>query len=136
MIDEKFILQTLQNAVKDAVAASDEPTLPIAFVDVTFDKPNDGKYVEIVHMPNNPDGQYWGDERNARGVMRLILHWPKNGQGSYDPLDLLKSVGDHFTKELWLNGIQLTDTPKFTGSLATDTEILYPCSLRYQYFSQ
>ncbi len=133
MID-KEILEALNNALKLAVAASNTPTLPIAFEDVNFIIPNDQKYIEAVFVPNNPDGGYWGDERDYMGMFRIILHWPKSGGGAYTPMAVLASVVAYFTKSAPLAPLRVTSTPNFMGKVATLTDILYPASLRYQRF--
>lgn len=135
-MSDSAILRTLQTATIHAVAASQIPTLPIAFVDVSFVPPVDQKYLEIVFIPNNPGNEFWGNERNYMGLYRLILHWPKNGAGAYKPMDVLHSIGAYFSKDRLLDGgLKVADNPSFTGSLVMPGEILYPLGFRYQRFN-
>lgn len=134
MLDHE-ILMTLQGAVKLAVAASIIPDLPIAFVDITFIPPDDQKYLELVFIPNNSDGDFWGEEQNYEGMFRIILHWPNNNQGPYTAMQSLASIASYFSKGRLLSGVQIVGKPNFMGSLAQGKEMLYPAGLRYQRFA-
>jgi len=133
---EKEILQSLQTAVISAVATSTMPTLPIAFVDVAFDPPNDGKYLEVIHISNNPIDPTWGNEEHHRGIMRLILHWPNNGAGAYTPLMLLASICSRFNKDTRIAGlVTILNKPKAMSKIANGQENLYPASMEYSVFT-
>lgn len=138
MIDRE-ILEILQGEVIKAVAASSLPDLPISFVGVHNDNipPQDQKYLEIVYIPNNPTDQYIGesDKQIYQGLMRLILHWPKDGGGVYQPMNTLASISEHFEKSVRYGGkVQIYETPKFLGTIAEQSEMLYSCSIRYRCF--
>jgi hypothetical protein len=138
------ILETLQKGIIAAVEASDMPTPHagrIQMVGLTFEPPADGKYLEVVFIPNNGDDQHWGDEKNYRGMLRLILHWPIDTQGPYPPMRVLKSVCAYFAKDEPLrlpdnlaSVVQISNTPNSLAPLAQGGEALYPASLRYQSF--
>lgn len=130
-MEESAILRTLQAAVRDAVAQSIQPALPISYVEVKFTKPNDGKWLEIIYIPNNIVGGYWDDGKDYRGLLRLVLHWPTN-DGPYRPLDLLGSIGGYFTNGLLLSGVQIYGIANLTGIVQEEGETLYPVSIRYQ----
>ena len=133
---QKDILQTLQQHTIAAVAQSNIPTLPIKFVGIAFTPPDSGKWLELIHLPNNPDDQFWNEEEVYRGIWRCILHWPNNGGGAYSPLDLIGSIADYFVKDGLINDIiQITNKAKLTGILEEGKEILYPISVQYQSFS-
>ena len=133
---EKDILQALQQKVISAVAASTIPTLPIAFVSVAFDPPTDGKWLEIIHISNNPSDFTWGGEQQCRGIMRLVLHWPNNGAGAYTPLTLLGSIAGSFNKGTKIGGfVTLLNNPKAMPIITSDNENLYPVSIEYSVFT-
>jgi len=73
MQNESSILSALQQAVTAAVAASDDPNLPIKYLllgnqgDGEWVVPIDQKYLELVWVPNNAD-DFWGDELNQRYI--------------------------------------------------------------------
>lgn len=130
---DRTILQALQAGVTAAVAASVMPTLPVKFVDIQFEPPDDQKWLELVFIPNNLS-DYWGDERDYRGMFRMILHWPNNSAGAYPPMDILASICGYFSKDTLLQNVRVSDRPNLTGVLTEGAESLYPASLRYQCF--
>lgn len=135
-MSEEAVLRALQQAVTAAVASSGYPTLPVAYVDVKFTKPDDQKWLEIVYLPNNVQGDFWGDEKTYRGVLRLILHWPNEGGGAYGPLGLIGAIGDYFPVGRVLSGVKIYSRPDFTGVLEEKGDVLYPVSIRYESFRE
>ena len=131
-MDEVDIIRALQQGVTAAVAASDDATLPVSYLDVAFNVPADQKYLEIVHVPNNRQGDFWGSAKRYRGILRLVLHWPKNAGGLYSPLTLLGSIGDYFYKGRVLSGVEIYEIPDYTGAVREGGETLYPISIWYQ----
>lgn len=136
MTIDKNILQALQQKVIAAVAASTLPTLPIKFVDVSFKTPENQKWLEIVHIPNNPADSTWGNEEIHRGIMRLVLHWPNNGAGAYKPLELIASILSSFNKEEKIGGLlQILNKPKSMSTVQNGSENWYPATVEYIVFS-
>lgn len=136
MYDDK-ILEALQKATIEAVAASNTPNIPVKYIGRTtvgnkFAIPDDGKWLEIVFIPNNASGVYWGDEKPYQGLYRLILHWPNNDEGAYEPMRVLGSICSFFSKEKRLQNVTISDTPNLGGVLEQGSELLVPASLRYQ----
>lgn len=135
---EREILQALQTATITAVEASTMNELPIKMLGRSFSPPNDQKYLEVVHIPNNIGGQYWGNEKTYRGLFRLILHWPNNDAGVYDPMNVLASIASHFGKDTILrNGsvsVKILENPNLTGVIESGQETIFPLSMRYQCF--
>lgn len=125
------ILDKLQQAVKQALAQSPTPTFPVAFVRVNFDKPDDGKFLELVHIPSNRQGDFWGEEKNYQGSLRLIFHWPKDGTGFQGPSAVIAPIIGYFTKGLVIDDVKITEKPNYTGDIDATNEILYPYTLRY-----
>jgi len=128
------ILEALQTATIDAVAQSDSPQLPVAYLGRAFTKPNDGKWLEVVFVPNNGTNDFWGNEKNYRGLYRLILHWPKNDSGVYKAGRMLASIVSYFSKDRPLQNVQISGNPDLTGVLTEPSEMLFPASIRYQCF--
>lgn len=139
-MNEPDIIRALQRGVTAAVAASTAPTLPVKYVETglldangaVVPEPNDGKWLEIVWIPNNRNSDFWGDEKNYQGLLRLVLHWPNSGGGVYTPLGVIGSIADYFHKGRMLSGVQIYEAADFTGTVANGDETLYPVSLRYQ----
>lgn len=137
--EESDVYKALQTGVIAAVAACDNPDLPIQALGRTF-KPGDidTAWLQIVIIPNNPVGEYWGENRSYAGLLRLILHYPNDDAGIYAPLDLLKSICEYFTKSRALTHnsktVRITTSPNFAGDLPTGHETEYPVSMRYNFF--
>lgn len=135
-MSEIAIIRALQQGVIAAVAASPTPTIPVAYLDVAFTKPDDGIWLELVHIPANNVTDYWGNRKNFRGILRLVLHWPKTGAGVYAPLGVIDDIAGYFTVGLNLSGVQISAIPDFTGALSEDNETLYGYSVRYQSYQE
>lgn len=134
-MSEAAILRTLQQGVIAAVAASTMPTLPVAYVGLNLDVPNNQKWLEVIYIPNNIQGDLWGQDKNYRGIMRLILHWPKDGTSAYAPLGLMQSIAGYFWKGRLLSGVQIYATD-LTGIVEEDDDRLFPVSIRYQSYQR
>jgi len=161
-MSDELAIRTFQDAIKEAVADSNTPTLPIKFKGRTFKPPKDQQYVEIVFIPNNPDGLFWGSEKLYQGIFRLILHWPNDDKGIYEPLNVIESVSSYFTKQrkllyfttstwdngqlwdndqAWLNDVgfdvfalNIYEEPKLLSDIEAGKETLYPVSMAYRSF--
>lgn len=135
---DQLVIRTFQDAVKLAVAASDTPLLPIKFKGRTFTPPDDQKYVEVVFIPNNPDGEFWGSEKTYQGIFRLVLHWPNDDKGIYEPLEVIENVSSYFTKQKKLFtgnfALNIYEEPKLLGDIEAGNETLYPVSMSYRSF--
>jgi hypothetical protein len=135
MIIDKEILQSLQAATLAAVAASGTPNLPIKMAGRSITPPNDGKYLEVIFIPNNIAGEFWGNEKTHRGVFRLVLHWPNDNLGDYAPMMALGSIAGYFSKDRLLsNSVKIYEGPDFMGSIEDGATRLFPVNLRYQRF--
>lgn len=137
MIEEK-ILQALQTAIIAAVAGSTVPTMPIKPVGITGPSTDVQKWIEIIHLPNNPTDEFWGDSRTYIGAIRLILHWPVDSTGAYPAMRYLDELASKFTKDkIFRNGdvaVQITDIPDASAPIETGAELLFPVSLPYRCF--
>ena len=133
---ERYVLEALQKAVIAAAPGS----LPVKYVGRSLDVPSDDKYLEVVHLPNNVENQYWGDSKTYRGLMRLILHWPIDDAGAYPMMDIAKTVADNFSKgslfqDLGANvTVKISENPNITSIIEQPPEMLLPISIRYIYF--
>lgn len=140
MSTERFVLEALQKGVIAAIAASSNTDLPVKMAGRVLETPSEDKWLEVVQIPNNSENN-WGNEKLYQGMLRLVLHWPTDDRGAYDPMDLLFEIGGYFTK-----GRKLSDTqsnvevtvsmePDFMGIIEEGSEVLFPASLEYRYYS-
>lgn len=133
---ETEIVRMLQRAVTSAV----NERLPVKYLAVNFKKPSNDKFWEIVYIPNNIPDEFWGDGKTYRGVMRLILHWPQNNKGAYEPLNEVERVAGYFEKgkEMYSNDgafkIILTNEPDLTSFIEEESSLLLPLTITYSCF--
>lgn len=133
---ETEIVRLLQRAVTSAV----NEKLPVKYLAVNFKKPSNDKFWEIVYIPNNIPDEFWGGGKTYRGVMRLILHWPQNNKGAYEPLEEVKRVAEYFQKgkEMYSNEgsfkVILTNEPDLTSFIEEESSLLLPLTITYSCF--
>jgi hypothetical protein len=128
------ILTMLQGGVLAALTAADVSHDRLKVVGRTFTPPDDQQWFEIVWIPNNPVGDFWGPEKNYEGLFRLILHTANDDTGAYPPMTLLASVASYFDKERQLGAVKITEEPTLSSPLEGDAETLYVASMRYRSF--
>lgn len=137
MIEAK-ILEALQKATTAAVAASTMPALPVKYRGRIFNPPDDGRWLEIVYIPNNINGEFWGSGKTYRGLYRLLLHWGLDDEGAYEPLDVIASISAHFPigATFQSGGVQVKvyQEPDLTGVIEAPPEQLFPVTIRYETF--
>ena len=130
-----MIEKALQKAVIAAVGASDIPAFPIKALGRTFNIPDDQKWLELIIIPNDRSNETWGETTTYQGLLRLILHWPVDDSGVYDPINFLKSVLRFFKKDRTFNAdgmiVKILDVPSLMSILEEGKENLYPASVRY-----
>jgi hypothetical protein len=138
MMIEKEILQALQTATTAAVAASIMPTLPVKYRGRNFVIPDDDRWLEIVQIPNNVNGEFWSAGKTYRGLFRLLLHWSLDDEGAYEPLDVIASVSAYFPiGAIFQSGgikVKVYQEPDLTGVIETPPEQLFPVTIRYECF--
>lgn len=137
MID-RYILQALQTQLIAARDASAVPLMPIKMVGRTYDGSADQPFLESIFIPNNIDGEFWDSGKTYRGLYRVILHWPNDDKGAYDPMDYISSIADGFPKGLKLQVdstyVKIYEEPNYLGDIEQTAETLYPISIRYECF--
>lgn len=144
---EKLILEALQTAAIAAYDASSisaqsgwtKPTR-IKVVSRTLLPPADGKYLEFINIPNDRNGDYWGDERIYQGNFRIILHWNIDDAGPYQPLIFVDEIASFFPKgKTFANGaaaVKIYGVPLASGPIENGSELLFPLALPYRCFVQ
>ena len=134
MENESLMISALQKGVVAAVAQSNEPTLPVKYLLKSFAVPQSQKWLEVIWIPNNVQGMFRGQETQHRGILRLVLHWPKDGSAVYAPVQLLASITEYFTNGRLLSGVQIYGKPMPTGVVEDGDDTLFPVSIYYQSF--
>ncbi len=135
---EKEILEAFQQALIFVVANSTKPLMKIMMVGRTIDGEIPENYVEVVHIPNNRTGEYYGNERTYQGLFRVLYHSPKDDLGPYAAMQYLGEIADGFPKEkVMINGaanLKIYDVPVAESVIPSGSELLFPLTLRYRCF--
>jgi len=140
-MQNRYILEALQKGVIAAVAASTTDDLTIKMTGRTINPPSSGKWLELIHLPNDED-RTWGDEKLYNGRLRLILHWPVDDRGSYEAIELMESILGYFSKgsshadEGENVSVRIIENPSYLGHEETAPEQLFMYSVRYQYYDK
>lgn len=132
-MNERDIIETLQKALMAAMFESVMPDLPVKYFGRNWEIPNDQKWIEPLVIPGETV-ETWGAEKTYRGLFRLILHWPKDDAGVYEPLAILGSVAGYFTKDRPLQNLRIYETATLAGMIDGGAEALYPANMRYHSF--
>lgn len=133
---ESAIIEALQTAIIAAVGNS--PALKC--INRNFDPPSDGKWWEIVHIPNNVENELWADGKTFQGIMRLILHWPQDDSGAYRAVNEAQRVANQLKKgNVYADAnnlvvVKIQDHPNLTGSIEQSPSFMLPLTLRYSCF--
>lgn len=135
---ESKILEALQTAVMAAVGNSPNP--PVKYVNVDFDPPSGQPWWEVVYIPNNVTGEFWSEGKTYQGVLRLILHWPQNNDGAYEPMNEVARIANQFQKgnKYADSGnavnVKIQEHPNATGVIEDSPNLLLPLTVRYSCF--
>lgn len=135
------IIKTLQTQLIKAVAESIMPDLPVKYVMTVFDpsvQAPEGKWLEVLFVPNNVPNEFWGEEKTYIGLFRLILHWPVDGSGAYESIGVINSISKGFSKGTILEGeeiiVRIIENPNLQNVLEQAPDSLLPLSIRYLSF--
>lgn len=135
MVNERDIVNALQKGVVAAMAQSDNPSMPVKYLLAPWaGVPQDQKWLEVVWIPNNRQGDFLGQEMNHRGILRLVLHWPNTATGVYAPISLMESITRYFTNGRLLSTVQIYGKATADGLIEDGDEVLFPVSIYYQSF--
>lgn len=59
-------------------------TMPFAWVNDDFTPPEDGRYIEVKHFPNEPINYAGGGVGILNGFLQVSVHWSRNA-GTFEP---------------------------------------------------
>ena len=125
------VLAALQTKVRAAVVAETTPSLPIAYIGVNFTPPASKRWIEIVRVSNNTS-PFLAKGKRFAGLLRIILHWPKDGGGTLSPMTIMAAIAGHFEKGATFDGIKVAQTMMTGDPVPTDTDVMYPATCRYE----
>lgn len=115
------------------------PAIPVQYPLITFNRPNNGKYFEVVIIPNDGENETWGEEKTYRGLFRILLHWKIDQSGVVPPTAILANLKPFFAKGKKFNlnnvGVGITDNPTIMSNIGMENEAILPLFMRYANFS-
>lgn len=133
------VLEALQKAVIQAVKNSNKPDLPIKMMGRVY-KPDGNPWLEVVQITNDVANLNWGKEHVYQGFIRLILHWPVDDMGAYEPLEVIESIACYFEKGDILEDpennvlVKINNNPRYLGSVEEQDHLMYPYSVEYRFY--
>ena len=106
-------------------ALSLSPALPIAWPEVPFTPPSNGKYLEVQYLPNFVARDFIGSDDPHRhvGLYQVTVINPRNG-GIIKPIEIAGLVAAHFPADLRL----VSSTPAFSLSVTSRPTVAAPFS--------
>lgn len=111
--------------------------LPLSYPNKAFDVPTNGRYLEIVRLPNDPIIAGW-DRSVDQGIFNLGVHW-NNDDGETDVLTICDQIANFFSmgKVMFFTGgkIIISHPPAVRTPMIDGQEAIYPVSIRYQSFA-
>lgn len=134
MLPEPAIIKLIQ---KHVATLTD---LPIKYINTNMKPPKNGKWWEIIFIPNNLDGEFWSKGQTYRGFFRFLLHWPQINDGIYKPYSEVEKLVDGFEKGSVFEDLEnnvkviLTENPKTNTVLEEPPELLISLTIRYNCF--
>jgi hypothetical protein len=72
-------------------------SLPIAYPNVTFNKPKNRRYLEVLFFPNVPVDYAWSEGHFDRGLLQLNVYWTAD-LGIIPALTAADTIAAHFVK--------------------------------------
>ena len=108
------------------------PTLPIAWPDIAFNPPADGKYLEVAYFSNRPAWEGVGAGVLDQGLLQITVHWPR-GSGIIAPSQVVETIKAHFAKGTLLTSgstvVRLNRAPWAAAPLVSDQDLAIPVTI-------
>jgi hypothetical protein len=108
------------------------PALPIAYPEVEFDPPADGKYLAVSAFPNRPAAEGLTTGRVDQGLLQVTVVWPKD-QGLIAPAGIAQAVIDHFPNGLALQSgstrVKISGQPWAAAPITDTDRVSIPISI-------
>lgn len=132
MADESVIENAL--LAKVLLLETTGPSLPVAFPDIDFSAPEDGKYLSATIFYNRPKWEGLGEPTASQGLLQINVHWPR-GEGRIPAQAVADQVKQAFNKGLMLtqNSVRITiNRAPWSGSpISEDSQLLVPVTISW-----
>ena len=132
MADTADIFDALFAKVGTLVTGS--PSLPVAYPEVAFDPPADGKYLAVSVFTNRPAWEGLASGKIDQGILQIDVVWPKN-QGLIAPAEIADLVKAHFARPCVMQSgtaqVRVSGEPWCAAPLIELSETRIPVSVRW-----
>lgn len=115
--------------------------LPIAWPNVDFTPPADGKYLRIQHVPNATQRQWIASDGVHRylGILQVSVFWPKGqNEGELRPREIAGQVAAHFPCDHLMTeddvSVRVMERPTVADMLVEDSRVHIPVSIQWECF--
>lgn len=117
-----------------ATIVTGSPTLPVAYPEVAFTPPSDGKYLKVEDFSNKPAWEGLSSGSLAQGLLQITVVWPR-GVGTIAPAQIAQTVIAHFNKGLSLfsgtSRVTITQEPYAASPLTDDISVRIPVTVSW-----
>lgn len=113
--------------------------LPVAYPNVSFSPPADGRFLAASFMPNRLRGEMvrFEDRNEATGLLQVAVYWPLNA-GIVAPQRVADAVITHFARgaEIAGNGfsVRVIEDPWSSTPLTDDSRAMIPVTIPWRVF--
>lgn len=108
------------------------PALPIAYPEISFTAPADGKYLQVDFFANRPAWEGLTSGKLAQGLLQITVIWPR-GAGIVGPNQAAQEVMAHFAKGLNLfdgdTKVTINQEPWATSPITDGTMVRVPITI-------
>lgn len=108
------------------------PDLPIAWPDVAFTPPADGKYLRVDFLPNRPAWEGINAGRLDQGLLQITIIWPRH-TGIITSREIAAVIMEHFRKGSKLTGlgvvVRFNREPWAAAPILEDSRTLTPITI-------
>jgi hypothetical protein len=130
MADPAVVAQLILEHAEAMVIGS--PALPIAYPDVNFTPPADGKYLRVDLFKNAPFWEGLSTGRIDQGLLQVMVVWPR-GEGIIKPAEVAALVLEHWSKGTRMfgsgTGVKVNREPWVASPIPSDHETEMPVTI-------
>lgn len=112
-------------------------TQPIAYPNVSFAPPDDGKFLSVAFMPNRVRGDMirFEDANEATGLLQIAVYWPLNA-GMIAPQRVADSIITHFARGTVINAdgfaVRVIEDPWSSTPLTDESRAMIPVTIPWR----
>lgn len=110
------------------------PTLPVAYPEITFTPPADGKYLKVDYFSNKPAWEGLSAGSLAQGLLQITVVGPR-GAGTIQSAQIAQIIIAHFNKGLSLFSgaslVKINQEPYAASPISDDISLRIPVTISW-----